>query len=75
MDFLTHYTHPAYAVTGQRVNWLRLPVVDPGWNATASNKGGFIPQATGWKPSPLQSTMDVRQIGPAAGFHVPPFPS
>lgn len=71
-DFLTHYTHPVHAVTGERLNWLRLPVVDRGWHAKASNKGGFIQQATGWKPSPLQPTMDVRQIGAAAGLYVPP---
>ena len=71
-DFLTHYTHPAHVVTGERLNWLRLPVLDRGWNKTASHKGGFIQQATGWKPSPLQPTMDVRQIGAAAGLYVPP---
>jgi hypothetical protein len=74
-DFLTHYTHPVHAVTGERLNWLRLPVVDRGWHAKASHKGGFIQQATGWKPSPLQPTMDVRQIGAAAGLYVPPLPS
>ncbi|WP_399553849.1 hypothetical protein OG473_39300 (plasmid) [Streptomyces anulatus] len=71
-DFLTHYTHPTHVVTGERLNWLRLPVIDRGWNSSASNKGGFIQEATGWKPSPLQPTMDVRQIGAAAGLYVPP---
>lgn len=73
-DFLTHYTHPVHAVTGERLNWLRLPVVDRGWHANASHKGGFIQQATGWKPSPLQSKVDVRQLGAAAGLYVPPLP-
>ncbi|AGJ59507.1 MULTISPECIES: hypothetical protein [Streptomyces] len=58
--------------TGEQLNWLRLPVVDQGWHATADDRGGFIQQATGWKPSPLQPTMDVRQIGAAAGLYVPP---
>ncbi|MGW1468457.1 hypothetical protein ACWCPT_29445 [Streptomyces sp. NPDC002308] len=71
-DFLTHYSHPVHAETGERVNWLRLPVIDLGWNASATHKGGFIQQATGWKPSALQPTMDVRQIGAAAGLYVPP---
>ncbi|MFB8038992.1 hypothetical protein ACFC5Z_40075 [Streptomyces sp. NPDC056004] len=71
-DFLTHYTHPVHAVTGERINWLRLPVIDLGWNTSASDRGGFIQEATGWKPSPLQPTMDVRQIGAAAGLYVPP---
>ena len=70
-DFLTHYTHPVNAETGERLNWVRLPVLDRAWNATAADKGGFIQEATGWKPSPLQSTMDVVQIGCAAGVYVP----
>lgn len=73
-DFLTHFTHPVHAVTGERLNWLRLPVMDRGWNETASHKGGFIQEATGWKPSPLQPTMNVRQLGAAAGLYVPPLP-
>ncbi|WP_331756476.1 hypothetical protein [Streptomyces microflavus] len=71
-DFLTHFTHPVHAVTGERINWLRLPVLDSGWNTTRANQGGFIQELTGWKPSPLQPTMDVRQIGAAAGLYVPP---
>ncbi len=71
-DFLTHFTHPVHAVTGERINWLRLPVLDSQWNTTKAHRGGFIQQVTGWKPSPLQPTMDVRQIGAAAGLYVPP---
>lgn len=71
-NFLTHYTHPVHAVTEEKLNWLRLPVIDLGWNDTAAHKGGFVQEATGWKPSPLQPTMDVRQIGAAAGLYVPP---
>ncbi|MFF1574709.1 hypothetical protein ACFVWR_18370 [Leifsonia sp. NPDC058292] len=70
-DFLTHYSTPRHAVTGERINWLRLPVMDRGWNATTINKGGFIQEVTGWKPSPLQPTMDIGQIGRAAGLYVP----
>lgn len=73
-NFLTHYTHPEHAETGERLNWLRLPVLDRGWNATTADKGGFIQEATGWKPSPLQPTMDVVQIGRAAGLYVPDLP-
>ncbi|MFF7415646.1 hypothetical protein [Streptomyces lydicus] len=73
-DFLTHYTDPVHAETGEELNWMRLPVMDRGWNETAAQKGGFIQEATGWKPSPLQPTMDVVQIGRAAGLYVPPLP-
>ncbi len=70
-DFLTHYKTPVDAETGEPINWLRLPVLDRGWNETAAHKGGFIQEVTGWKPSPLQPTMDVVQIGQAAGLYVP----
>lgn len=70
-DFLSHYTHPTHAQTGEPLNWARLPVLDRAWNDTASDKGGFIQEATGWKPSPLQSTMDFVHIGRAAGLYVP----
>ncbi|MET8571872.1 hypothetical protein [Streptomyces sp. NPDC004783] len=70
-NFLTHYRTPVNADTGEPINWLRLPVLDRGWNATAADKGGFIQEVTGWKPSPLQPTVDVVQIGRAAGLYVP----
>lgn len=70
-DFLTHFTHPVHGSTGEPVNWMRLPVLDRGWNAKQADKGGFIQEATGWKPSPLQPVMDVRQVAQAAGVYVP----
>ncbi|WP_405392427.1 hypothetical protein OG596_34215 [Streptomyces sp. NBC_01102] len=71
-NFGTIYTPPVHATTGEPLNWLRLPVLDRGWNDTVGNKGGFIQEVTGWKPAPLQPTMDVRQIGAAASLYVPP---
>lgn len=71
-DSLTHYTHPVNAETKEPINWLRLRVLDLGWNSSAANKGGFIQEATGWKPSPLQPTVDVRALGAAAGLYVTP---
>jgi hypothetical protein len=72
--FLTHCKTPVNAETGDPINWLRLPVLDRGWNEMAAHKGGFIQEVTGWKPSPLQPTMDVVQIGRAAGLYVPDLP-
>lgn len=69
--FLTHYTHPRHEGTGELVNWLRLPVLDRGWNAEQADKGGFIQEATGWKPSPLQPFMDVRQVAQASAAYLP----
>lgn len=69
-DFLTHYTDPLQERTGEPINWLRVPVLDLGWSAKQADKGGFIQEAAGWKPSPLQAVMNVRQVGRAAGIYV-----
>ncbi len=53
-DFLTHFTWPTNAATGDALNWLALPVIDKVWNRKRADKGGFIQEATGWKPSILQ---------------------
>ncbi|MFJ2279258.1 hypothetical protein ACIOEZ_34480 [Streptomyces sp. NPDC087866] len=71
-NFATIYTPPVHAITGEPLNWLRLPVLDRGWNSTVGHKGGFIQEVTGWKPAPLQSSVDVRQLAAAAGLPVPP---
>jgi len=70
-NFLTHFTHPVHEDTGEHLNWLRLPVMDRGWNSAVANSGGFIQEATGWKPSALQPTMDFARVGAAAGLYVP----
>jgi hypothetical protein len=53
-NFLTFFTQPVHSVTNQPLNWFTLPVIDKLWSIKRSNKGGFIQQATGWKPSVLQ---------------------
>lgn len=52
--FLTFYSWPVDSVTGRRLNWLTLPVADKRWRANHADKGGFIQEATGWKPAILQ---------------------
>ncbi len=52
--FLDFYDWPEHAVTGEPLNWLTLPVADKLWNKRRADKGGFIQEATGWKPSILQ---------------------
>ncbi len=54
-NFLTYFTWPEDPTTGEPLKWLELPVVDKLWDEQHCNKGGFIQQATGWKPSALQS--------------------
>lgn len=53
-DFLTFFTWPINSVTGEWLNWLTLPVVDKLWNSKRADKGGFIQEATQWKPAILQ---------------------
>lgn len=58
-DFLTFFTWPVDASSREPLNWLRLPVDDKLWREARGDKGGFIQEATGWKPSPLQSYVNV----------------
>ena len=67
-DFLHFYRWPVHAVSGQPLNWLSLPVVDKLWNEQGGDKGGFIQEATGWKPSILQPFVYLPSLldGPVA---------
>ena len=66
-DFLTFFTWPTNVETGERLNWLRLPVVDKGWNSHRSDKGGFIQEATGWRPAILQPFVYLNSLTKALG--------
>lgn len=48
-DFLTAYTVPVNSLTGERVNWSRVPV--------DHDSTGFITAVTGWTPGPLQPSV------------------
>ncbi|MDB4873376.1 MAG: hypothetical protein JWL97_4380 [Gemmatimonadales bacterium] len=67
-DFLTHYSWPVNATTVERCNFLRLPVADLRWTRGQGDKGGFVREATGWKPSPLQPVVNVYALSKAAGL-------
>ncbi len=60
--FLNHFTWPVNKLTGARLNWLMLPVVDKLWSKDRADKGGFIQEATGWKPSILQPVVYLPSI-------------
>ncbi|NER28870.1 MAG: hypothetical protein F6J89_14840 [Symploca sp. SIO1C4] len=62
MDFLNYFTSPVHFKTGEPLNWLSLPVVDKLWNNQRADKGGFIQEATGWKPSILQPFVYLRAL-------------
>lgn len=66
-DFLSFYHWPTDSKTGAPLNWLTLPVEDKRWNTRQSNKGGFIQEATGWKPSILQPFLYLPTLLEARG--------
>lgn len=67
-DFLTGYTWPVRVDTGERVRWPGLPVADSLWRgdhgspAAQMDKGGFIQELTGWKPSPLVPQVNLNWL-------------
>jgi len=66
--FLNYFTWPVGEQTGERLRWSELPVVDKLWNAERAEKGGFIQEATGWKPAAYQESVDVRALAAMAGI-------
>lgn len=64
--FLAHFTWPVNPKTGDPVRWTALPAVDKLWRPGRADKGGFIQEATGWKPAPFQPYMDVDRIATLA---------
>jgi len=66
-NFTTYYTTPERENNDEPVNWLRLPVTDKLWRAGRADKGGFIQEATGFKPAALAPTFDLRVLA-AAGI-------
>jgi predicted GIY-YIG superfamily endonuclease len=65
--FLKAYTWPEDAETGERLRWGSLPVVDKVWRPDRGDKGGFIQEITGWKPSPLQPYINIAQLVAMSG--------
>lgn len=47
-DFTSHFTTPISSTTGERINWLQLPV--------RHDRFPEFAKALGWTPSPLQAT-------------------
>lgn len=75
-NFLTHYSWPVNPDTGEPLQWSRLPVIDKVWRTTnlptlSTTKGGFIQEATGWKPAPLQPYVNIHQLAAAARLYNP----
>lgn len=51
-DFLTYFQTPTNAITGDEINWLRLPI-RPDYTFLG---------ASGWEPTPLQPTVSLRML-------------
>lgn len=66
-NFLDKFSWPEEAGTGDRLQWSALPVVDKLWRPDRADKGGFIQEATGWKPSPLQPYVNIHQLEAMSG--------
>jgi hypothetical protein len=65
--FLDFFGWPENAVTGEPLNWMKLPVLDKGWTTRQASKGGFIQEATGWKPAVLQPFVYLGSLLHATG--------
>jgi hypothetical protein len=70
-DFLEHYYWPHDVATGDNLQWTRLPVVDKLWQPGRADKGGFIQEATGWKPGAFQDSVNLDLIAQLAGLTRP----
>lgn len=66
-NFLKHFSWPVHHETGQSLQWMRLPVADQSWRVDEElGKAGFIQEATGWKPGPLQQVLHVELLRQAS---------
>jgi hypothetical protein len=60
-SFLTDFTWPVDD-DGQPLNWMTLPVQDLHWRIGQADKGGFIQEATGWKPGAMQDRVYMEML-------------
>ena len=57
------YTRPYSLRTGAPIKSMKeIPVEQKRWSPGLSHKGGFITEATGWRPFPLQRWVDLEQL-------------
>ena len=61
-DFLDFFSPPIRCDTGEPLRWIDLPVRDRAWSLERNDKGGFIQEATGWKPSIFQAFVLVDHL-------------
>lgn len=73
-SFSSYWTTPLQSVTGDEVDWWRVPF-DPGrWARLRAGeryytaKGAYIYEATGWTPTPYQASVSLRHLAERAGM-------
>lgn len=65
----SYYYPPIEASTGRRVPLCALPVRREHWCEKASDKGGFIEEATRWRPTPFTTSVSMDMLMDLARFH------
>lgn len=74
--FLKWFTRPEAADGSGSIRWGALPVIDKVWREDHlphrhETKGGFIQEATGWKPGALQPYVNIDLLARASGLTRP----
>lgn len=73
-SFSDIFSTPLSERTGDVVEWDRIAVVDKSWVRGRTDPGGFVQEATGWKPAPLQRSVRLGALLALAPAGVPPGP-
>lgn len=58
-NFLTFFEWPRNVHTDERLDFNTLPVRRLQWNETHHDPGGFVSEATGWHPAPMQPCLHL----------------
>jgi len=57
------FTVPVSEQTGETIRWERVSVADKRWRAGRVDSSGFVQEALGWSPHPLQPVFDFEGRG------------
>lgn len=68
IGFFDRFTWPRDADTDEPLRWTELPVFDRRWSPGHADRGGFVQEATGWKPGLLQPYVHIPSLAKAAGL-------
>ncbi len=57
-SFLDYFSRPVSVTTGKSIQWEDIPVSD----LSSGANSGFIQDATGWQPKPLQKSVSIAKL-------------